>query len=53
MISELSRLAEDFDFSAAGLSELRKAEGLIDAESTDLINQLLYTASQLRMLAGG
>lgn len=52
MISELSRLAEDFEFSAEGLSELRKAEGLIDAESTDLIIQLLYTASQLRMLAG-
>jgi hypothetical protein len=51
MISELSRLAEEFEFSAKGLSELRKAEGLIDTESTDLINQLLYTSSQLRVLA--
>lgn len=52
MISELSKLAEDFEFSATGLSALRKAEGLIDTESSDLINQLLYTSSQLRALAG-
>ncbi|MGS0737819.1 hypothetical protein ACVBEG_15015 [Pseudomonas sp. GG8] len=51
MISELSRLAEEFEFSAAGLSALRKAEGLIDTESADLISQLLYTSSQLRALA--
>ena len=51
MISELSRLAEDFEFSAASLSELRKAEGVIDTESADLIKQLLYTSSQLRALA--
>lgn len=51
MTSELSRLAEDFEFSAASLSELRKAEGVIDTESADLIKQLLYTSSQLRTLA--
>lgn len=52
MVSELSRLAEEFEFSAAGLGKLREAEGLMDAETSDLIGQLLRTSSQLRILAG-
>lgn len=51
MVSELSRLADDFEFSAAGLAELREAEGLMDTESADLISQLLYASAQLRVLA--
>ncbi len=51
MVSELSRLADDFEFSATGLAELRAAEGLMDAESTELISQFLYTSAQLRVLA--
>ncbi|HEX8595384.1 MAG TPA: hypothetical protein VF682_19245 [Pseudomonas sp.] len=52
MVSELSRLAEDFEFSAAGLGKLREAEGLMDAETSDLIKQLRYTSAQLKILAG-
>lgn len=51
MVSELSRLADDFEFSAAGLAELREVEGLMDAESADFISQLLYTSARLRILA--
>ncbi|WP_426115955.1 hypothetical protein [Pseudomonas sp. DSP3-2-2] len=52
MVSELSRLAEDLEFSAAGLGKLRKAEGLMDAETSDLIKQIRYTSAQLKLLAG-
>ncbi|HEX8542694.1 MAG TPA: hypothetical protein VF671_13415 [Pseudomonas sp.] len=52
MVSELSRLAEEFEFSAAGLGKLREAEGLMDDETSDLIGRLLHTSSQLRILAG-
>ncbi|HEY0290366.1 MAG TPA: hypothetical protein VGC62_25725 [Pseudomonas sp.] len=51
MISELSRLAEDFESTAAGLSALRNAERLMDDDSADFIDQLRYTSSQLRILA--
>jgi hypothetical protein len=52
MISELVRLAEEFESSAKGLDALRSAEGLMDAESADFIEQLRYTSSELRRLAG-
>jgi len=52
MVSELSRLAEEFEFSAAGLGKLREAEGLMDAETSALIDRLLRTSSQLRILSG-
>ena len=51
MVSELSRLAEDLEFSAAGLGKLREAEGLMDAETSDLIKQIRYTSAQLKILA--
>ncbi|MEB0170048.1 hypothetical protein [Pseudomonas sp. CCC4.4] len=52
MISELTKLAEEFQSTAAGLGELRIAEGMMDAETKELIDRLLYTSSRLRDLAG-
>jgi len=51
MISGLQRLAEEFKSSAAGLGALRRAEGLMDAETSAFIEQLNRTASQLTLLA--
>jgi hypothetical protein len=51
MISGLQKLAEEFKSSAAGLDALRRAEGLMDAETIAFIERLNRAASQLTLLA--
>jgi hypothetical protein len=51
MVSGLQKLAEEFASSAAGLAALRSAEGLMDTETAEFIDQLKRASAQLTLLA--
>jgi hypothetical protein len=51
MISGLQKLAEEFASSAAGLAALRSAEGLMDTETAEFIDELKRASAQLTLLA--